>query len=108
MTNFAVRHGEAVAIGLAIDCTYSKLVLGLSAERERQVHQCLTDLGLTLSHPAVADADALLDGLEEFRQHLGGRLTVTMLKDVGRPIDVHQIDTAAMREAIRTVAVPRN
>ena len=103
MTDFAVRHGEAVAIGLAIDCTYSRLVHGFPADCERQVHRCLTDLGLALSHPAIADADALLSGLEEFRQHLGGRLTVTMLEDVGRPIDVHEIDTDAMRLAIRTV-----
>ncbi|MGC4031673.1 MAG: 3-dehydroquinate synthase [Tepidisphaeraceae bacterium] len=100
MTNFEVRHGEAVAIGLAIDCAYSRRVHGLPADREQQVRRCLADLGMTLHHPALANAEALLDGLEEFRQHLGGRLTITMLQNAGSPIDVHHVDRTAMREAI--------
>ena len=45
--------------------------------------------------------DRLMQGLEEFRQHLGGRLTITMLRDVGDPINVHEIDEDAMQESIR-------
>jgi 3-dehydroquinate synthase len=103
MTGFEVRHGEAVAIGLAIDCAYSRLVHGFPAERERQVRRCLTDLRLPLAHPALADVDGLMKGLEEFRQHLGGRLTLTMLRDVGDPIDVHEIDPAAMRRVVSEI-----
>lgn len=103
MTNFAVRHGEAVGIGLAIDCAYSTLAHGLSTLVADRVVRCLHDFGLSLRHDCLADADALLNGLEEFRQHLGGRLTVTMLTDVGRPIDVHEIDAGLMRQAIQTV-----
>ncbi len=66
--------------------------------------RCLADLRLPLRDPALADVDGLLAGLEEFRQHLGGRLTVTMLGDVGRPIDVHEVDPAPMRAAIESVA----
>ena len=103
MTNFALRHGEAVGIGLAIDCVYSTLKHGLSEADADRVIRCLEDLRLPLSHPALARTDELLDGLEEFRQHLGGRLTVTMLAEPGRPLDVHEIDADAMREAILQV-----
>lgn len=103
MTDFTVRHGEAVAIGLAIDCTYSALRHGLRAAQAERVKQCLRDLGLALWHPCLNDADALLDGLEQFRQHLGGRLTVTMLQEVGRPVDVHEVDRPAMRTAIESL-----
>jgi 3-dehydroquinate synthase len=103
MTGFALRHGEAVAIGLAIDCAYSRMALGFPAERHRQVVRCLTDLQLPLRHPALDDVAGVLAGLEEFRQHLGGRLTVTMLRDVGEPIDVHEVDPVAMRRAIAWV-----
>jgi 3-dehydroquinate synthase len=103
MTGYTVRHGEAVGIGIAIDCVYSSLTCGLPPAAADRVIQCLHDLGLPTSHPMLADADGLLNGLEEFRQHLGGRLTVTMLRDVGDPIDVHAIDHAAMREAIARV-----
>jgi len=47
--------------------------------------------------------DVLFAGLEEFRQHLGGELTLTMLRNVGAPIDVHEVDQHAMRTAIKEV-----
>jgi 3-dehydroquinate synthase len=103
MSGFTVRHGEAVAIGLMIDCAYSSLVHGLPASRLADVRGCLAALGLPLRHPLLANVDTLLGGLEEFRQHLGGKLTVTMLEDVARPIDVHDIDAGAMRETIAWV-----
>ena len=43
---------------------------------------------------------ALFEGLREFREHLGGELTVTLLEDIGCGIEVHEIDEARMRAAI--------
>jgi 3-dehydroquinate synthase len=63
----------------------------------------LEGLGLLHDHPSLRATDALFAGLEEFRQHLGGRLTVTMLQQIGRPIDVHEVDRERMTEAIRRV-----
>jgi 3-dehydroquinate synthase len=104
LSNFEVRHGEAVAIGVAIDTIYSSLALGLATEKAEQVIQCLLDLGFSFDCPKLKETAALFAGLEEFRQHLGGRLTVTMLEDFGRPIDVHEIDHALMRQAIEMIA----
>jgi 3-dehydroquinate synthase len=104
LTNFEVRHGEAVAIGVAIDTIYSSLALGLPAEKAEQVVQCLLDLGFSFDCPQLRDPAPLFNGLEEFRQHLGGRLTVTMLKDIGQPVDVHEIDLERMLQAIEWVA----
>lgn len=100
ITNFDVRHGEAVAIGVAIDCFYSHLKLGFPIDDVHRVCDCLSNLGLPLWHEALAPLDRLLDGLEEFRQHLGGRLTITMLRGVGDSVNVHEIDTAAMADAV--------
>lgn len=103
MTRFELRHGEAVAIGVAIDTVYSSLVHGLPVEDAERVLSCLHRLGLNLSHPALNDSRHLFDGLEEFRQHLGGRLTVTMLSAIGQKLDIHEIDRTQMRKAIETV-----
>ena len=104
MTNFGLRHGEAVGIGVAVDTVYSSLVHGLpEADADRVLH-CLAKMGLPLDHPALHETDVLFAGLEEFRQHLGGRLTITMLEAVGKPVDVHQIDETSMRRAIEIVA----
>ena len=102
MTDFQLRHGEAVAIGVAIDTLYSSLALGLPASDADRVLRCLRRPGLRPRPPGPArHATPCSQGLEEFRQHLGGRLTLTMLRGVGDPVDVHEIDAVRMRAAIR-------
>ncbi len=102
LTNFRLRHGEAVSIGVALDTVYSHLVHGLDLSDVQRTLKVLTDLGLPLFDNELAE-QAIFDGLEEFRQHLGGRLTVTMLRAVGQSINVHEIDQSAMRQAIEVV-----
>ncbi|MDA7906932.1 3-dehydroquinate synthase [bacterium] len=100
LTNYDIRHGEAVAIGVAIDTIYSSLKFGFPEQDMRSVCTCLSRLGVQLWHQELAPIDRLMQGLEEFRQHLGGRLTITMLRAVGDPVDVHEIDHMTMRAAI--------
>src|SRR4029079_11172796 len=104
MTEFAMRHGEAVAIGVAGDSVCAWCVHGFPKADARRVLRCLCELGFSLSDPALADAETLFAGLEEFRQHLGGRLTLTLLRAVGHPIDVHEVDRRKMCQAIKKVA----
>ncbi len=103
MSNFELRHGEAVAIGVAVDTVYSSLVHGFPADDADRVLLALERLGLLSDHSALRQTDELFTGLEEFRQHLGGQLTVTMLEAIGHPIDVHHIDRERMSAAIRIV-----
>ncbi len=104
LTRFELRHGEAVAIGVAIDTYYSVLRHDLPVVEAEAVLRCLCELGFDLHHPLLErQRDALFAGLEEFRQHLGGRLTITMLTRIGHPIDVHEIDLEVMNEAIDRV-----
>jgi 3-dehydroquinate synthase len=103
LSDYALRHGEAVAIGVAIDTVYSSLVHGLPERDAMNVLECLTALGFQLDHPLLADPQTLYVGMEEFRQHLGGRLTLTMLRGVGQPLDVHEVQLSKMGEAIRWV-----
>lgn len=103
MSNFQLRHGEAVAIGVAVDTVYSSLMHELNWTDAERVLQALEGLELLIDHPALRSTDELFEGLEEFRQHLGGRLTLTMLTAVGRPVDVHSVNRARMAEAISIV-----
>lgn len=105
MTEFQLRHGEAVAIGVAIDTVYSSLALGLPKDDADRVLRCLSDLGFRLGDPALLNTEELFRGLEEFRQHLGGRLTLTMLRGVGDPIDVHEVDWPCMCAAIEQLEI---
>ena len=103
MTDFELRHGEAVGIGVGIDAVYSVLALGFPERQVRRVLRVIARMGMPLAHPVLSRTSELLAGLEEFRQHLGGRLTITMLKDVGVPVNVHEIDADLMKQAIDRV-----
>lgn len=100
MTWFRLRHGEAVAIGLAIDVTYAAMTGMLDEADADRVIAVLEGLGFNLFDEAMRETGELMQGLEEFREHLGGQLTVTMLNAIGNPIDVHEIDRDAMIAAI--------
>jgi 3-dehydroquinate synthase len=105
LTRHHVRHGEAVAIGIALDTRYSVLAGLLAPGIEDRVAALLELLGFRLWHP-VLDARAsdgsrpLLQGIAEFREHLGGELTITLLQDIGRGIEVHAMDGDLIHEAI--------
>ncbi len=103
MSEFQLRHGEAVAIGVAVDTVYSSLVHGLPSQDADRVLHCLTRLGMPLHSPCLHDTERLFRGLEEFRQHLGGELTLTMLRGVGQPWEIHEVDMGRMRQAVRYV-----
>jgi 3-dehydroquinate synthase len=99
MTDYQVRHGEAVAIGVALDVVYSSAVFGLSNQIVDRTLHLLRDLKLPIYHQLL-DEEIIFEGLEEFRQHLGGRLTLTMLKGIEEMIEVHDIDRSAMQDSI--------
>jgi 3-dehydroquinate synthase len=89
-----LRHGEAVAIGIGLDTLYSAAQGFCRDEIAEVVLDLLERLGFTLWDEAMETRDAggkllLLDGLAEFREHLGGELTLTMLRDIGEAFDVH-------------------
>ena len=101
MTNFQLRHGEAVAIGLALDVVYSAMTGRLEWSDVKLIHDCLGGLGFDISHDALADKATLFEGIEEFREHLGGRLSITMLNAIGHGEEIHEIDSAIMEQAVR-------
>jgi 3-dehydroquinate synthase len=103
MTNYTLRHGEAVAKGIALDVSYAGLIGLIPADVSENIVILLEQLGFDLHIPVKtsAETDRLLKGIEEFRQHLGGQLTITLITGIGKQRDVHKIDLEVMKEAIR-------
>ncbi|MCK8491290.1 3-dehydroquinate synthase [Spirosoma sp. RP8] len=105
LTNFELRHGEAVAIGIAMDCLYSQQLGWLTDADTNRVLKTLRTLGFSLYQPML-DADeskGVLKGLAEFREHLGGQLTIMLLQGIGKGVEVHEIDAAKVRWSIATL-----
>lgn len=100
LTQFSVRHGEAVAIGIALDSTYSYLKGMLAEEELKRIIQLIKGLGFDLYVPELS-GEALLQGLEEFREHLGGELTIMLLQGIGQGVEVHEMDGDLILQAVR-------
>jgi 3-dehydroquinate synthase len=105
MSGFTMSHGAAVARGIALDLLYSARKGLLPFEAADRALALIQRLGFSLFDPLMMQTGPggnflLLDGLEEFREHLGGELTITLLRDIGRGEEVHEIDAALMRECI--------
>jgi 3-dehydroquinate synthase len=102
LSNFALRHGEAVAIGIALDTMYSHLSGRLSIAESMRIIKLIEAVGLPISHPLLQsnqERNLLLDGLNEFREHLGGRLTIMLLRAIGKGEEVNEIDSALVNQS---------
>ena len=98
LSGHRLRHGQAVSIGIALDTTYSHLAGWLNEADWTRIIALLQDLHLPVFTPELghhldddAHAACVLRGLDEFREHLGGQLTVMLLKGIGAPFDAHEI-----------------
>lgn len=105
LSHHDLRHGEAVAIGMAMDARYAVLAGILPGREGERICSLLESLGFTLWHDsldmvAVDGRPAVIDGLREFREHLGGELTITLIEAIGRGFEVHSIDIGHMLEAL--------
>ena len=105
ISDYRIRHGEAVAIGVALDTVYSGLVGLLPQSDVERVLRLITGLGMEIYAQELLYADSkgdqtVLRGLEEFREHLGGELTVTLLEGIGRGIEVHSMNLPKVMQAM--------
>lgn len=108
LTDYRLRHGEAVAIGIALDATYSRLIGMLPQPEWSRIISVLLELGFSLYVPELecsgdTEGYALLDGLSEFREHLGGQLTIMLLEGIGCGVEVHSMDTLAIVRSVATL-----
>ncbi|MEH6647773.1 3-dehydroquinate synthase [Sulfitobacter sp.] len=105
LTNHHVRHGEAVAMGIALDARYSVLAGLLPEGQDERIVVLLETLGLRIWHSALESRDAsgrlsLLVGLDEFQEHLGGALTITLLRDLGVGVEVNEMDATLVESSL--------
>ncbi len=109
LTDYELRHGEAVAIGIALDCLYAAREGSLAEADAERILTLLGALGFTLFHNALEQKSTgrldILAGLQEFREHLGGELTLTLLHAVGDPFEVHTMDEALLERVISELKV---
>ena len=105
VTRYHLRHGEAVAIGIALDARYSVLCGLLEPGADERICFLLEHLGFKLWHPGLESKNShgryeVLQGLSDFREHLGGEMTITLLADLGQGVEVHTMQESYVEQAI--------
>ncbi len=105
LSHFNISHGEAVAIGIALDVIYSREAGLLKPAAAARILNLLEKLGFKLFANELLNTDnanqpMFLAGLEEFREHLGGELSITLLSEIGRGVEVHEMDRRLIAMAI--------
>jgi 3-dehydroquinate synthase len=113
LSRFEISHGDAVATGIALDVIYSRRIGLLDGKSAVRILNLLEQLGYSLFTDKLMNTDAngqlsVLAGLEEFREHLGGELTITLLQEIGHGIEVHEMDRAKIVEAIHELSRRKN
>ncbi|HUS90656.1 MAG TPA: 3-dehydroquinate synthase [Phycisphaerae bacterium] len=109
MSDYRLGHGQCVAIGLAVDSFYA-MRQGLLGEGDfERILTGLTDCGLPvwseLLRCRAADGTLeILRGLEDFREHLGGSLNITLPDTLGRKCEVHEVHPAVIEDAVEHLA----
>lgn len=103
LTDFALSHADAVSVGIALDTIYSWKTGRLEKPAAMRILTVLKTLKLPTWHESLEiktsdGSRAIYVGLEEFREHLGGELTVLLLQDIGKGQDVHSMDTGLLDE----------
>jgi len=101
-----LRHGEAVAIGLALDSYYA-LEKGLLYRKDFEtLLLSLEKLGFALWSDLLLKKDrrgryVIFSGIQEFREHLGGELHITLPNGLGRKTEVNELDEEILVEGIK-------
>jgi len=106
MTEFEVGHGQAVAIGIMLDSLYAVQAGLIKDEDADRLFRGLVTAGFSLWHDAMDQRDpsgrlSILDGIEKFREHLGGRLCVTMPSGIGATCEINALDDAWVQQAVK-------
>ena len=106
ISNHELGHGCAVSIGIALDTIYAQK-LGLITEQEcRRIIKLLQALNLPIYSKWLEARNEqgellVIKGAEDFREHLGGILNITLSTSIGTAIEVHELDTSKVAESIQ-------
>lgn len=106
LSGHAIAHGQGVAIGMALDTVYAKQTGILPEADAARILALIRVLGLPRFRPELEqrrpDGELeIIRGITDFREHLGGRLCITLPTAVGKTVEVHSMDEAVIEAAVR-------
>ena len=88
---FAIHHGEAVAIDIALSATISAELNLISGADFRRILSTIASVGLPI-FSTVVTLDLCLEAVDEASRHRGGSLNLVLPIEVGQVTFLEQID----------------
>jgi len=100
-----LRHGEAVAVGMALDLFYAAEKGLIPSSDAARIVGAMARIGLPVWHEALALRAPsgrlfVFRGIEEFREHLGGELRITLPKPLGARTEVSSLDEGVLEDCL--------
>jgi 3-dehydroquinate synthase len=108
LSNHELRHGEAVGIGIALDLLYAAELAFIPVADALRLIRALSRAGLPVWHETLDLRDPtgrrfVFAGIEEFREHLGGELTITLPRPLGQKTEVRELDEVLLERCLVTL-----
>lgn len=105
MSGYKIGHGQAVSLGIALDTVYASLTNFISEMECYLIIDALNRAGLPiwtdlLEKKCINDELEIIKGISEFREHLGGQLTITLPYGIGSRIEIHEMKIDLIKQAI--------
>ncbi|MEO8151132.1 MAG: 3-dehydroquinate synthase [Bacteroidia bacterium] len=105
LSNYKILHGEAVAMGICLDAVYANLIGMLSKDELMRIINLIKILRFNIYAAEMEKTDdngknLMIEGLQEFREHLGGRLTIMLIKKIGVGVEVNEMDESLVKSSI--------
>jgi 3-dehydroquinate synthase len=85
LTNYSISHGEAIAIGILVEC-YLSVELGvLNQESFERIKKVLVKYHLPLRLPSHISAQAMIDAMSLDKKSLKGKPRFVIIEKIGSP-----------------------
>ena len=105
ITGHAIRHGEAVAMGLVAAANLSVRVGYCSSALQNRIEALLEATALPTRIPGHVSPDGLLQAMRADKKKKAGRLRFVLLRDIGDVFVTDEVERKAVLETLKELTV---
>ena len=104
MSQYQLRHGECVAIGLVAAAHLSAQLGYCTADWQTRIEAVLTRLGLPTRIPAHLDVEDIYAMMFSDKKKEAGKLRFILLHDAGEAFVTKEVDAASVLTTLRLLS----
>ncbi len=97
-TRTTLLHGEAIAIGMILECYISNKLTGLAIESLEEITMTLNEMYDTV-HFETSEIEAIIDFLKYDKKNDNGNINFVLLEAIGSPIIDQQVSNDLIFES---------